>query len=103
MLFAPTKGKDCFILQVPGHGVMASASRDVSPVGAGLPNARHSSQLQLFFSGLLSLQDNASAHDKTFCSASSQGAINLLGSCFHSWEERKGEALGLKPCWDSTV
>lgn len=47
--FAPTKGKDRSVLQEPAHHVTASAQGDASPVGAVLPNATHSSQLQLFF------------------------------------------------------
>lgn len=92
MPFAPTKGRDRSILQAPARGVTASARRDASPLGGGtaLASARHSSQLRLFFTGLLFLLGNASADP------SAQGALNLPGSCAHHiWEGRK-ELAGLE-------
>lgn len=76
--FAPTQGKDRSFLKVPACG-------DVS-----LGGLRCQCQIQLlgcnsfFLTGLLFVLHNAFTAFRTFCSA--QGAVNLLGSCLHSWE-----------------
>lgn len=100
MPFAPTKGKDRSVLQAPACGVTASAQRDASPLGALLPNARHSSQLQLFFTGLLFLLGNASvAHRPSILPLLKEPSI-CWAAVFTSGKEG---TPGLRQFWDSMV
>lgn len=72
MSFAATQGKD---RSQPACG-------DVSLEGLRCPMPDTAPRLHQ--TGLLFVLHDASTACRTFCSA--QGAVNLLGSCLHSWE-----------------